>query len=221
MVRRRPLLLSAAALPVWTMTAGCSSVRSKESYDEVVQQTFRHADRFDLACIDAQRELVRYACMAANSHNTQPWIFRIGEGCIDLTADHDRRCPVVDPVDHHVHASLGAAAENIVTAAEAFGLRGDLALDEGKVSIKLEPAPSKRTAAFEAIPERQCTRASFDGRAVPADLLRDLEAVASSPSVDLFLLTGDSRKKQIIDFVVAGNSAQMDDDAFIQELRSW
>ena len=61
--------------------------------------------------------LVADATMAASSHNTQPWRFEIGENLIRIVPDFTRRCPMVDPDDHHLYVSLGCAAENMVLAA--------------------------------------------------------------------------------------------------------
>src|SRR6202035_5037726 len=68
------------------------------------------------------RELVRYATLAPSSHNTQCWKFRVQERSITIEADVSRRCPVVDPDDHHLFVSLGCATENLAQAALANGL---------------------------------------------------------------------------------------------------
>jgi len=69
------------------------------------------------------RELMRCATMAANSHDTQLWRFRASDDWIEVAPDFERRCPAVDPDDHHLFVSLGCATENIVQASAAFGLR--------------------------------------------------------------------------------------------------
>lgn len=71
-------------------------------------------------------DLVRQAILAASSHNTQPWKFRLERDAIAILPDLSRRCPAVDPDDHHLYASLGCAAENLILAAQATGLRGHL-----------------------------------------------------------------------------------------------
>ena len=65
---------------------------------------------------------MRAATLAANSHNTQPWIFTAAANAITIAPDFGRRCPAVDPDDHHLFASLGCATENLVHAAAAIGL---------------------------------------------------------------------------------------------------
>jgi nitroreductase len=91
------------------------------SYDEAVQATWA-----PLRPDGGIEELVRYATLAANSHNAQPWRFTIEEHRVSIAPDFSRRCPVVDPDDHHLFASLGCAAENLVHAAAAAGLRACL-----------------------------------------------------------------------------------------------
>ncbi|MEO8133510.1 MAG: hypothetical protein ABI831_06015 [Betaproteobacteria bacterium] len=62
-------------------------------------------------------DLVRQAILAPSSHNTQCWRFQIAEKSISIAPDLKRRCPAVDPDDHHLFVSLGCATENMVHAA--------------------------------------------------------------------------------------------------------
>lgn len=72
--------------------------------------------------------LVHYATLAPSSHNTQCWKFLIDATNVTITVrpDLDRRCPIVDPDDHHVYATLGCAVENIVVAANADNLEANV-----------------------------------------------------------------------------------------------
>ncbi|MDO9085060.1 MAG: hypothetical protein Q7U53_02530 [Anaerolineaceae bacterium] len=45
------------------------------------------------------KEIIRYATLAANSHNSQPWKFAVREDLIEIHPDYTRRLPVVDPDD--------------------------------------------------------------------------------------------------------------------------
>jgi hypothetical protein len=82
-------------------------------------------------------ELVRMGTLAALSHNTQPWLFRLQNRSIEVVPDFSRRCPVVDPDDAHLFKSLGCAAENIVQAAAAQGHAAEAAFDPTRRSIKI------------------------------------------------------------------------------------
>jgi hypothetical protein len=196
--------------------------RAADAFGVAVDHTWRHSDRFDLAMPEAQRELVRYATLAANNHNAQPWRFRLTDRSILVLPDLGRRLTAVDPDNHHLFASLGCATENLVQAAAAFGLRADAGFDPTSrgLRIDLQKAPPQRSPLFEAIPRRQSTRSVFDGRAVSAEHLRLLEAVGGE-GVELLLLSERKQLEEVLAYVVAGNGAQMDDAAYIAELKSW
>jgi nitroreductase len=90
------------------------------TYEEAVRATFRHAAATPEDRRALLQELVRYATLAPSSHNTQCWKFKLGGHAVSILPDLTRRCPAVDPDDHHLLASSGCAAENLVLAAEAF-----------------------------------------------------------------------------------------------------
>jgi hypothetical protein len=124
------------------------------------------------------RELIRFATLAASSHNTQPWKFRIAPDAITIAPDSSRRCPVVDPDDAHLYRSLGCAAENLVHAAAAQGLATNVRFDatHDVVVIDLTPSdPVGPSELFEAILVRQCKRLAFDGTRVTTQDLRKLD----------------------------------------------
>ena len=169
-------------------------------------------------------DLLRYATLAPNGHNTQPWRFRVGAGRIEILPDFTRRTPVVDPDDHHVFVSLGCAAENLSLASAARGRPGELrfdAVNDGSAVFALGGEAVADRALFDAIPHRQSTRVEYDGRSVSAADLRTLAAVALVPGVDLVLVTERKRMDLVRDLVIAGNRAQLADRAFVRELKSW
>lgn len=177
-----------------------------------------------LSAAPEQLDLVRYATLAANSHNTQPWKFRLGENRIEILPDRSRQTPAVDPDDHHLFASLGCAAENLSIAASERGMGGDLTFDpagEGAVVFGSGTQSEPDTALFNAIPKRQSTRAEFDGSQVGEDELRALRAAANMPGVELVLLSEGTQIARLRDLVVSGNAAQLADPAFMSELESW
>ncbi|MCF8475516.1 MAG: Tat pathway signal protein, partial [Pseudolabrys sp.] len=121
------------------------------------------------ARIDAA-ELVRFATLAANSHNTQPWLFSARDATIRITPDVSRRCAVVDPEDRHLVASLGCAAENLVLAAAAAGFTAAVEFENAgrAATVSLDRSRPQSSRAFWATPTRQSTRAPFDPAPVAA-----------------------------------------------------
>ena len=189
-------------------------------YEKAVSETWRHDD---LTARHNYTNLVRYATLAASSHNTQPWKFRLERGRILILPDLSRRCPAVDPDDHHLYASLGCAAENLLLAAQAAGLRGHCSYDASKSSVQvdLEEAAPFRSPLFEAIPSRQCSRAEYDGTELSGEQLSLLEEAGRGSGVSLILLTANKQKEQVAQYVAEGNTTQFSDPRWAEELRRW
>lgn len=174
------------------------------------------------------RDLVRFATLAANGHNTQPWRFVELRDGVSVRPDFSRRTPVVDPDDHHLYVSLGCAAENLRIAARAAGRaaridfhpegKGALTVAFGRAAVGGDPANDSLCAA---IPARQSTRSLYDGGAVGAQELRALEDAARVEGVGLTIITDAERREEVLEQVIAGNTAQMADKAFVTELRRW
>ncbi|WIW48158.1 Tat pathway signal protein [Bradyrhizobium sp. 62B] len=215
MVDRRQFIATALGLSA-TAISGLPAAGAATTYDAAVT-----ASRAPLRAVPRDRELVRFATLAANSHNTQPWIFSARGNDIAIAPDFSRRCPAVDPDDHHLFVSLGCAAENLILAASTLGWRADPVIDGDRIVIALEQAPPTPSALAAAIPIRQCTRAAFDGRPVAPETLRRLEDACREPDVTAILMTERAAIAEVADYVLEGNSAQMRDKAFMRELVSW
>ena len=119
--------------------------------------------------------------------------------------------------------SLGCAAENLVQAALAHGLAGEVRFDAASDAVRatLAPTPARATPLFKAIPERQCTRGDYDGKPLSNEELRLLESAATADGVRVLLLTERSMMEQVLDHVVRGNTAQLAGPAFVKELKAW
>ena len=167
--------------------------------------------------------LVHHAVLAANSHNTQPWLFRTGLRHIEIVPDRRRQTPVVDPDNHHLFASLGCAAENLSLAALAAGANTNIAFvsDTAGLRVDLERANPAQDPLFAAIRYRQCTRADYDGHGVDPANLTMLEQAAAVPGCRVSLITEKPVMEKVLDLIVAANRAQINDPAFMRELKSW
>ena len=56
--------------------------------------------------------LVAAAILASNPHNSQPWLFRVGERHVELFADPSRHLGTIDPFRREMHLGLGCALES-------------------------------------------------------------------------------------------------------------
>ena len=90
------------------------------------------------------------AILAANPHNTQPWLFRVSERTIDVYVDETRSTGALDPLRREQYIGLGCALENLILGCRARGLDPDVELLPDGVSgarvaqLTLTPAVERR-----------------------------------------------------------------------------
>lgn len=167
------------------------------------------------------RGLVREATLAASNYNTQPWTFRPGNRSVSIYPDKSRRCPVVDPDDHHLYVSLGCATENLVCGARANGLFAYVDNGAERIEIAFEESLPLRSSLYDALPHRQCTRSRYDGRPLTRQELEQLERATRGRGVHAILLTSRPEMESVIEYVSAANVIVLRDSAYLKELASW
>jgi hypothetical protein len=226
MITRRQFAASTPLLAASPLAlSGCSQEAAADGYEAVAERTWRLGAVTDLGGAALGRELVRCATLAPSSHNTQCWKFALdADGrSIAILPDLVRRCPAVDPDDHHLFVSLGCAAENLVEAALAHGFKGEVQFDAASnaVRVALSPTRAQTTPLFTAIAVRQGTRGEYDGKPLSVEELALLQRAGSSATVRLLMLTERPAMEQTLDYVMQGNTAQLTDAAFVNELKAW
>jgi hypothetical protein len=146
--------------------------------------------------------LVRAAILAANPHNSQPWLFRVDETRIDLFVDRRRHLGAIDPLGREMDIGLGCALENLVLAAGARGFTPRVALmptpaDATHVArVELSGGPPVGSDLYAAIPSRHTHRGAFDRRrTVSADVQRRLEALGGEDARLVWLAAEPERRR--------------------------
>jgi nitroreductase len=182
------------------------------------------------------RALVQAAILAANPHNTQPWLFKIAGTRIDIYADTARNLGSFDPYLREMHIGLGCAIENMMLAAAALGLAGKVTVVEGRLepiaqaprptlvaTIELSPATPHQHERYTAIPRRHTNRAAYDPRrAIPRDFLRSLPAVAEEGStLKVFLFDTESERRRLGDLMIAATAEIIADATMVGDSQRW
>jgi nitroreductase len=190
--------------------------------------------------------LLQYAVLAPSSHNSQPWLFGVEDGEIRVYADESRQLTVADPDGRELYVSVGCALENLLTAAERFGVGcaveyasadgpredgGDAArhvatvrLDRGAAAATGRGASSttdRGPALFDAIADRRTNHRPFRSDPVPESVLERFEADAASADVGLELVTDSARRAQIASLQTRADERQFDDPSYRAELGRW
>lgn len=218
---RRQLLLAVACVTAAPTLTACSPGDTVQPVARALRDP--EAPSSDKAA-PALLDLVRQATLAPSSHNTQCWRFQIAEKSIAIAPDLARRCPVVDPDDHHLFVSLGCAAENLAHAALAAGLHAEPRFNsggDGAIAVSLEATQARTTPLSQAIAERQCTRSEYEGQPLSTAELRQLERAGTGEGVSVRLLTARPVVENVLAYIVAANTVQMNDPAFVAELKAW
>ncbi|MCB9614090.1 MAG: nitroreductase family protein [Sandaracinus sp.] len=169
---------------------------------------------------DRLEELVRFATLAANSHNTQPWRFVWSDGVLRLEADRARGCPVVDPDHHHVFVSVGAAAHAACVAGPALGFEVSLIVEDEAIVASLREVETQEAPRLDALRARMSTRAPFDPAPVDEATRVRLAEAASIEDVTLRWIDG-AELAALTESLAEATRAQARDAAFLHELRDW
>jgi len=174
------------------------------------------------------------AILAANPHDTQPWLFRLEDNAISVFADRARNLGSFDPFRREMHLGLGAAIENLVLAARAFGWKADAQPAEGRLSLSpgdtpllaarlaFTHAPPARDALFDAIPHRHTNRGPyFADRLIGMDSLDRFTRQAARDAVAIYFAAGKAAREDLGGLIVAATESIIADPEMSADSARW
>ncbi len=174
--RRRFLLLLGGAAAYASLPPALA--RAARHAARAAPQPWTLPDALPAGPIESARALIGAAILAPSYWNSQPWRFEVDAAEMRLTLDHARTMPACDPDQRFTQMSLGAALENLLVAARAWGQRpsvqylpwGAPALPGAPLvaaRITWEPGEQRRDRAlFLALGARRSNPRHYDGRAI-------------------------------------------------------
>ena len=185
----------------------------------------------DGALADRLRFLLRYAALAPSSHNTEPWRFAVTPERIDLFMDEARWLKVADDDQRELHISVGCALENLLVAAEHFGLGHGVQYlpDNGKDLLAAcvtfsetgQTSSFRPPVLFEMLTVRHTNHQAYDHRSIPHDVLDRLQNLSDEDGLHLFLTDDLDTKRQVDELVTRADAIEFADPAFRDELAHW
>ncbi len=128
--------------------------------------------------IEAGRALVGAAVLAPSHWNAQPWRFEVDADELRVLLDPQRVLPLDDPDQRFAQMSLGAALENLLVAARAWGQQPSVRYlpwgtaprpGTSLVAAAVSWTPADRAhdrLLFSALTERRTNSHPYDGRAI-------------------------------------------------------
>jgi hypothetical protein len=164
---------------------------------------------------DGIKRPLNAAILAANPHDTQPWLFQVSENEITLIADRARNLGSFDPFRREMHLGLGAAVENLLLAARAFGFSAEVIPTDGRLSLSpdnspvkaariiLRPSAAVKDALFDAIRYRHTNRGAYHpDQDVGPETLRRFADLVTDESVRVVFLTDKHARRELGTLIV-------------------
>ncbi len=172
---------------------------------------------------------VELALRAPSIHNSQPWLWRIGDDTVQLYADPGRRLPRTDPDMREMIVSCGAALHHLRVAAAALGwatvvhrLPNPAVADHlAAVEFRSSPPTPDMVRLSRAITQRCTDRRRYTSWEVPAAQVEALVTSAGEHGVLVRDVTGDADRVRLVR-ELRQSAAEHDADAdYRAELSQW
>lgn len=193
-----------------SIISGCGSV-SRENFQEDISGPIE--------------QIIYYASLAGNSHNTQPWYVEIvNDSLLYLKADFSRKLHIVDPDARGLFISLGAFIENLELAAGSLGYKADIEItaqhknDSNVAAIHISKSP---TSGYDLnqIKNRRTLRTPFHNTEILKEHLNKL--IGNDNSEVIYFSSSSVEGKYIAEQTLAAYTQQAQDDQAKQELANW
>ena len=180
--------------------------------------------------------LVAAAVLAANPHDTQPWLFRISDDAIEVLADLSRNLGAMDAFVREMHLGLGCAIENMLVAAGPNGYDAEVVAVEGSLAnfterrspvaaatVRLKKrAPSAPDGFYRAIALRHTNRYAYErSKAAPGDWLEFLRQTCDDQGAQVILFEEGEDRRIFDAAVVEATQAIIDDKTMIADSDRW
>ena len=171
--------------------------------------------------------LLNYAILAPSVYNSQPWLFNVSNGEIQVFADKARWLKIADSDRREQYISLGCAIENLMIAAEHFGYKCSVSYFPGPenlvatVSLKASTTSSLNDPLFYAITSRQTNRNPYETKAISKADLESIESLCSDPDVEIYITDDPAIKRSFLDLTVMANGILYSNVNYKSELGRW
>ena len=181
--------------------------------------------------------LVAAGILAANPHDSQPWLFIATPDAIEIWADTSRNLGAMDPFLREMHLGLGCAIENMTLSAAANAYEVTVEPVPGSLMCivshqtrahaatlrltKLQ-APLPTSALYAAIPHRHTNRYPYErARALPAAWHDAVTGLAADPDIRVRLFEEQPKRAEFDAVVIDATRAIIADANMIGDSDRW
>jgi nitroreductase len=182
---------------------------------------------------EGARQPLHAAILAANPHDTQPWLFQLAGDSITVMADRSRHLGSFDPFRREMHLGVGCAIENLMRAASVLGYTLNVIVNGGR----LEPSPNAeavkaahlwldtgvatRDPLFDAIPDRHTNRGPYSERPLSAKDLYSFADLVSDNEVRVAFVTDSLARRELGAAIVEATERIISDPEMAADSARW
>jgi nitroreductase len=181
------------------------------------------------APLEAQlRFLLQYAILAPSVKNTQPWSFAVDGRTVRIYADRARTLAVTDPDCRELYISVGCALENLLVAAEHFGMAHEVRYtpegDDAELAATAEfwasgiRSPERQAIPLDALVQRQNDNSLYRDAPLSLDQRRRLHECVAEPDLRLELSDDGLFRSWVDELTFEADRAEFANPTFRREL---
>jgi hypothetical protein len=171
--------------------------------------------------------VLRFASLAPSGHNSQPWEYFVGNDYIDLLVNKERSLAQSDPTQRILSLSFGACLQNILVAAEYFGMQAhwEYFLDntEQVVRIFLNKSNNIKNVdenhLIHQIIKRVSSRGAYKRTPISDEFVLKINEIKNEKAKTV--LVSELYKKEVVDLILGAQVDSMEDDKFRAELSEY
>lgn len=226
-IDRRRFLLTAGGAAAFVALRPTLAVAKKLGATPAGLQPWSLPDDLPGNPVDAARALIGSAVLAPSDWNAQPWRFEVEDRLIRIVADGKRALPITDPARCGMMIGLGAALENLLIAARAWGQRPTVNYlpHDGAGGVVAEVTwtgggERRDRELFVAVPDRRTTRRDFDERGIFPQNRTALLAEAME-GLQFHWIDDPDRIRTVGDITFEATRQQVSDDRSQSEHWAW
>ena len=183
--------------------------------------------------VDGLARPLHAAILAANPHDTQPWLFEVRNESITVHADRARNLGTFDPFRREMHLGLGAAIENLVRAAGVDGYTAYVRPVTGRLKnspgpqpivaahITMDPGAPGRDPLYEAIADRHTNRGPYLDNPVATSALHGLANIVASDVVRIAFIVDPKARSDMGSLIVDATQRIIDDPQMSADSAHW
>ena len=172
---------------------------------------------------------VERALRAPSVHNTQPWLWRIGRGSVELHADWTRHLAATDPDRRDLLLSCGAALHHLLVslAARDIAAQVDRLPDPENsghlATVVVQPGTGgpQDAALAPGIERRRTDRRRMSHRAVPSRHIRSVVEQGTRAGAIPVPVTGRALRQRLSTALAHAAHTQAQTPGYLAELQSW